>query len=188
MKDDQRVALTKRLLKEGLLRLMKKKQLEKIGVAELCKESGINRATFYRHYEQPKDILMEIGYELMDDLHFEEWNIVTVQDLAHYAEVMFSYIKENEELIKLLLLAHYDEGLTQLINAFCSGMYRIKFPFMDEGVDDKSMRLLTTYSIGGIYFLLKEWLLRGIEKTPQEISKLVLQLAETALQLLPGTE
>ena len=57
MKDDQRIALTKRLLREGLLRLLSKTDLNKISVTQLCIESGINRATFYRHYEEPRDIL-----------------------------------------------------------------------------------------------------------------------------------
>ena len=51
MKDDQRTALTKRLLREGLLRLLSKTDLNKISVTQLCIESGINRATFYRHYD-----------------------------------------------------------------------------------------------------------------------------------------
>ena len=57
MKEDQRVALTKRLLQEGLLRLLEKKDIDSIHVSELCAESGINRATFYRHYKEPRDIL-----------------------------------------------------------------------------------------------------------------------------------
>ena len=57
MKDDQRVALTKRLLQEGLFRLLERKDIDSIHVSELCAESGINRATFYRHYSEPRDIL-----------------------------------------------------------------------------------------------------------------------------------
>lgn len=48
-KNNQRVVLTKRLFKEGLLRLLENKGMDEISVAELCRESGINRATFYRH-------------------------------------------------------------------------------------------------------------------------------------------
>ena len=61
MKDDQRIALTKRLLREGLLRLLSKTDLNKISVTQLCIESGVNRATFYRHYEEPRDILNDIN-------------------------------------------------------------------------------------------------------------------------------
>ena len=67
MKDDQRIALTKRLLREGLLRLLSKTDLNKISVTQLCIESGINRATFYRHYEEPRDILKILFRYRTDD-------------------------------------------------------------------------------------------------------------------------
>ena len=51
MKSDQRVIITKMMLKEALLKLLHTRQLNKITITDLCRESGINRATFYRHYE-----------------------------------------------------------------------------------------------------------------------------------------
>ena len=68
MKDDQRIALTKRLLREGLLCLLSKTDLNKISVTQLCIESGVNRATFYRHYEEPRDILNDIKYEIFQEV------------------------------------------------------------------------------------------------------------------------
>lgn len=68
MKDDQRVALTKRLLQEGLLRLLEEKDIDSIHVSELCAESGINRATFYRHYNEPRDILRNMRQNLIRDV------------------------------------------------------------------------------------------------------------------------
>ena len=58
-KENQRIALTKKLLQEGLLRLLEVKTLDKISVTELCRESGINRATFYNHYTSPQDLRSE---------------------------------------------------------------------------------------------------------------------------------
>ena len=37
------------MLKEGLLRLLKKKPLDKINIVELCSEASSNRTTFYRY-------------------------------------------------------------------------------------------------------------------------------------------
>ena len=63
MKSDMRVTLTKRLLKEGLLRMLERETLSKISITELCEESGVNRATFYKHYESPAMILRDIAYD-----------------------------------------------------------------------------------------------------------------------------
>lgn len=68
MKDNQRTVVTKRMLREGLLRLLKTKSLDKINIVELCNEAGINRTTFYRHYELPKDILYEMQAEFMEEM------------------------------------------------------------------------------------------------------------------------
>ena len=65
MKQDLRVAVTKRMIQEALIRLLKNKPIDKIKVNELCEESGINRATFYRHYETLQDILREIEADVI---------------------------------------------------------------------------------------------------------------------------
>ncbi|MBQ7865516.1 MAG: TetR/AcrR family transcriptional regulator [Clostridia bacterium] len=178
MKDDQRVALTKRLLKEGLLRLMQDKPIDKIGVSELCKESGINRATFYRHYELPRDVLLNIGHDLFNGLRFDTWEIASVQDIAHYTDLVLNHIDQNADTLKILLKNHSDESLTQMINEYCDVIYRIKTPLNTTEIDAQSARLLSAYTIGGIYFLLREWLLGDVHKTPQEMSELMLQLLQ----------
>ena len=64
MKENQRIAVTKRMLKEGLLRLLRDKELKNIRITELCAESGVNRATFYRHYEMVEDVLYELERDI----------------------------------------------------------------------------------------------------------------------------
>ena len=48
--------------------MLSKTDLNKISVTQLCIESGINRATFYRHYEEPRDILNDIKYEIFQEV------------------------------------------------------------------------------------------------------------------------
>jgi len=189
MKDDQRVALTKRLLKEGLLRLMEHKPIEKIAVAELCTESGINRATFYRHYELPKDVLLEIDHELIDGLHFETWDINNAQDIAHYSEFVLTYMEQHASLLRILLQNHSDESLTQMINEFCDIIFRIKTKHKAVStLDTDSARLLSAYTVGGIYYLLREWLVMGVQKTPHELSELVLKFIDVGISLSDAQE
>ena len=63
-KENQRITLTKKLLQEGLLRLLETKRLDKISVTELCREAGINRATFYNHYDSPQGLLTELEQKM----------------------------------------------------------------------------------------------------------------------------
>lgn len=46
--EDRRTRLTKRLIAESLIELIKTKPVDQISVSELCRQADINRATFYR--------------------------------------------------------------------------------------------------------------------------------------------
>ena len=103
MKDDQRIALTKRLLREGLLRLLSKTDLNKISVTQLCIESGINRATFYRHYEEPRDILNDIKYLLEVKMTITEPKIYMskTEDFTNIAPII------EEEIVGFIKFSDY---------------------------------------------------------------------------------
>lgn len=50
---DTRVQFTRNALKEAMLTLMKEKPVGRMTVKELCETAGINRGTFYLHYDVP---------------------------------------------------------------------------------------------------------------------------------------
>ena len=44
---------------EALLALLEKKDFEFITVREICEAAGVNRSTFYLHYENTRELLDE---------------------------------------------------------------------------------------------------------------------------------
>ena len=44
---------------EAFLELLEKKDFAYITVKEICKKAGVNRSTFYLHYETVNDLLTE---------------------------------------------------------------------------------------------------------------------------------
>lgn len=67
-KEDHRSRVTKSIIRESLLRLMESKSVGSISVAELCREAGISRSTFYSHYNVPEDVLESIQSEVVEQL------------------------------------------------------------------------------------------------------------------------
>ena len=59
--------MTKRIIKESLIDMLKKKSMDKITVSALCEEADINRSTFYSHYSDVCDVLEEMKTELIAD-------------------------------------------------------------------------------------------------------------------------
>ena len=60
VKDNRRVKMTKKLIKDALIDLMDKKTINKITVKEICQYADINRSTFYLHYTDQYALLEEI--------------------------------------------------------------------------------------------------------------------------------
>lgn len=54
---DRRVARTRRMLHEALLRLIVRKGYDALTVQEILEEADIGRATFYAHYRSKEDLL-----------------------------------------------------------------------------------------------------------------------------------
>ena len=101
-KENQRVIITKKLLKESLLNILRKKNISEVTVTELCKASGINRATFYRHYDVPGDVLLDIEKELSGNIVFETVP-QTVDDFENYILMVCEYIYTNKDFITVSL-------------------------------------------------------------------------------------
>ena len=118
MQENQRITLTKRLLKEGLLRILKKKNIEKVNVSELCAEAGINRATFYRHYEMPADVLHDIEKDIISDINILEFNPKNIPEIKKELERICTYIYERSEMAKILLRNSNFANSTELLEMF----------------------------------------------------------------------
>lgn len=47
------------LMDEALINLLNKKNIEYISIKEICDAAGVNRSTFYLHYESINDLVNE---------------------------------------------------------------------------------------------------------------------------------
>ena len=56
---DKRILKTKKCLRDALLELMKEKPYKKITVREICEKSNTGRVTFYNHYDDKYDLLLD---------------------------------------------------------------------------------------------------------------------------------
>lgn len=99
--ENQRTRLTKRLLRESLLELLRDKPAEHITVKELCELAELNRSTFYAYYNDVPALYREMGGELAQALldHIRAINRGSGID----TEPMLSYIRDNRELFRLLV-------------------------------------------------------------------------------------
>ena len=70
-----RNSITSSLMVEALLLLLEKKEYDFITVKEICEKAGVNRSTFYMHYDAKDDLLVEtmkyINARLLSDSNYD---------------------------------------------------------------------------------------------------------------------
>ena len=159
---------TARLMDEALLYLLEKKDFEYITVKEICKKAGVNRSTFYLHYENLNDLLVEANEYLnkafmdkyrengIDGLNVEtvskeEAILVTPKYLVPYLE----FIRDNKRFLKAVMK---NEKLFEAGKTF-EKMYKELFkPVLDKfDIEESEKRLVFDFYSGGILGIVKKW-------------------------------
>ncbi len=176
MKENQRVAITKRMLKEGLLRLLEEKPLEKIHINELCRESGINRATFYRHYETPHDVLGELEMDIAGEilLSLSKKQPKTIQEAQRALEILCEHLYNHADIFKVLFRCNSDEDIRRKLTAFYRQLWDLRKDDQEfTSMDEETVMLIIIMLGGGCYCLLRYWIMYDVPKTPKEIAELL---------------
>lgn len=175
-KENQRIALTKRLLREGLLTLLEMQPMEKISVTELCKISGINRSTFYNHYSSPQDILYDMENKLTRDMiditARHKPNVATVDCV----EEVCTYLQKHKQLLNVLIVFNTDTDLVDVFRRI-ETHFASSRPQNRRDSDPDTIHLTSSFICTGCYYMIREWLIRDIPKTPREIAELVMRFA-----------
>ena len=162
------------MLKEGLLRLLEQKGLDKIRVNELCAESGINRATFYRHYETAQDVLLELELDFVKQMVPDTRPPKDVEEARARLEYACVYLHDHAGVAKLLFRYNNDADMMRGLNEFYRQFWELrKNELHYDYLDDDTARVIVTMLGGGCYCLLRQWIMEDIPKTPQQIAAIM---------------
>ena len=102
---------------KALLSLLEHKPFEYITISEICTKAGVNRSTFYLHYENTSDLLAETTKYLLDSFlsyfSVDTKNIVNrfaecdLQELVFvtpkYLSPYLNFIKDNRQVFKIAI-------------------------------------------------------------------------------------
>lgn len=182
LKDSRKTRYTKAVLQDSLLELLKQKPIAKITVKELCETADINRTTFYAHYNDPYDLLYEIGDSTL------EWARETIEGITKVSrdglltalQTIFQYFIDNNKQIRVLMSEGGDiDFQKQLVTVLYS-----KCGMLMQGtkeMDAQTRELYFVFNISGSLGLIQHWLKNGLNKTAKEMAELVFDLTKNML-------
>ena len=157
---------------EALIACLEKKDLEYITVKEICEKAGVNRSTFYLHYENIGDLLNEC-VEYTNNKCFQMYSsdltdvakrlksqkaenimFITPEYLRPYLE----FIRQNRRLYRVVLL-HQEIFRTQ--NTFSEIFNAVFSPAMDIfHITEEEKSYVVHFYLGGLTSLVMEWVKR----------------------------
>ena len=171
---------------KALIKLLDKKAFDFITVKEICNEAGVNRSTFYLHYENTADLLEEaIEYTNEEFLsYFNENGKSFIEDMNNksdselmlisprYLKPYLKYIKDNKALhLSGVLKSAYMKPHEK----FERVAEHIFNPIMEKlGIEESQRKYILTFYIHGIVAIVEQWLKNDCRESIDEICEIII--------------
>lgn len=172
---------------KALLKLLEKKDFEYITIKEICKEAGVNRSTFYLHYENINDLLKETSDYIIDNFlsYFSanrskiaiDYQNSKLEDLLfitpEYLNPYLTYVKENQRIFKTCLKHLNSLNFNTMYNDMFQGIFS---PLLARfSLPEKERKYVLKFYLTGIIAVVTEWLNNRCEDSIEDISKIIIQ-------------
>lgn len=183
-KSESKYFNTALLMDEALLILLENKDFEFISVKEICDKAGVNRSTFYLHYENMDDLLKET-ISLMNkkfndsfDNKVVNLNISSKEDLFfiknEYLIPYLNLIKKHKKIFKLI----HDKPYLFDNNSIKENLYNSLFNQIlgMYGVKEEDKEYVFAYYTQGTLAIILKWVEKECLDDIEKISKLIVKL------------
>lgn len=155
---------------EAFLELIEKKDFAYITVKEICAKAGVNRSTFYLHYETVGDLLAESAQYIVDQFRaympydaaefleglqnrpLEELYLITPEYLIPY----LNYVKEHRRLFRTSL---EHASTLRMQDAYNDLNRHVLTPILNRfQVPAAEQKYWMQFYINGLMAIINEWL------------------------------
>ena len=177
-----RAEKSKAALKTAFLELFQTKEPEDVTVVELCRKAGVNRSTFYAHYDYLDELIREVLRESVEDVLAglgTQWNLP----------------KENGGVAKSVIAVYLRRFLTNpTLMRFCtcagSGNYRALIIRAHADLSlvnakDPIRYYAAYYHYAGILNFILEWLSTGMPIPEETVVEIIHEFSKVMYRSWP---
>ena len=155
---------------EALLSLLEKKEFEYITIKEICDIAGVNRSTFYLHYENTCDLLREATQHILDKhfsyYDFDKKNVVQQLENCQKNDLVFidrgylvpylTFIKENRRIFKLAIKQFQVMNMDEVYDKMFKYIFE---PILIQfGIPLNERAYVIKFYLTGVFAIVMEWL------------------------------
>ena len=170
---------------KALIALLEKKDFAYISVKEICDAAGVNRSTFYLHYENTSDLLKEATQYILDSFlsYFSaDTRSVTLcftecpqNDLLYitpeYLTPYLTFIKENQKLFKTALK---QMGQMDFEKVYERMLRHIFSPILSRfQIPEQQHTYVMKFYLSGVTAIAMEWIKGGCKDDMDTIIQVI---------------
>lgn len=166
---NQRFKSTEEKIQQALFTLLKYHGYNDLSIKEICYEAGINRSTFYAHYQDINDLMMKTEESLSGGIRDifrpnETW--------GHSVFVkMFEYILKYKTFYKAYLSTNELNFMER--NDFIDFIKLVKKNNLNLKFNQGEQIYHMAFFAGGIKALTKSWILNDCKESPEKMANIL---------------
>ena len=185
-KNESRYFNTAIRMDEALITLLEKKDFEYITIKEICDTAGVNRSTFYLHYENTFDLLQETTRYILDK-HFAYYSSETKEITARLAnaelkDLLFitseylvpylTFIKDNQRIFRVSIKNFNSLSLNDVYGKMFEYIFN---PILERfNVPENKRSYMIKFYLTGVYAIVTEWLDRNCSDDMETITEVII--------------
>ena len=171
-KNNLRYQKSEQKIKDAVMSLLDNKSLNQLSVQDICKESGVNRSTFYAHYQDIPQLLNKLETEIHQKIIAQYGNLNdasgSMLDGSFYLPFLTT-ISEHKNFYKACLQARNSFPITTGYEALMEHV--VKPACKSIGItDDSEMLYYLVFYQAGFTFVLKRWVDNDCKESPETIA------------------
>jgi AcrR family transcriptional regulator len=167
---DPRVLRTRKLILEAFMKISERKDFEDISIIDLTTEAQVNRATFYRHFQDKYDLLekalLEIVHVKLPTDYFLTENLEEKSLLE-----LFTAVTEFQNTISLRCHDGYEERIAKIIRQQLEVILLKQLIKSGRLADEKSRQSVAAFLSWGLYGASVDWRKRKQRISPEDYIK-----------------
>ena len=149
-------------IEKAFVEMLQTKELREISVSDICKQTGLNRSTFYANFLDVYDLADKFADKMAED--FSEFlNSNNVSENTG-ALLVFKHIYENQIFYKTYFKLGYDKKFKVLT-------YDTKRAKSDFG--DADVKYHIEFFRNGFNAIVKLWLAEGCKESPEYMAEII---------------
>lgn len=170
----KRYQVTEETIEKAVLSLLKRRDYDSFSVKDICTEAGINRTTFYAHYQDINDFMIKFEGKLAQKIQ-AIWKPVGTLEVFNESVFIafFEFVKEYKIFYKAFAKNHVpsfvaNDMLKKHKELFKQNLLRRNINYTDAEIDYH-----LHYFGGGLKAICGRWLQNDCKETPEQMAKII---------------